>query len=92
MKKIFIGVACFFFLFAMSVSAKEGASIDEVTVHAAILPNGDLAVEEFLTYTFYKKGGNEPFNGTTRWINEQKTDGVEYFTAFLSRRMMLSYR
>lgn len=84
MKRVFIGMACILFMCMPPVLAKEGFTIDEVTVHAFILPNGDLAIEEYFTYTFYKKDGEGPFNGTTRWINERGSDGVDSFTAFLS--------
>lgn len=64
------------FLSPSSADARS-FSIDSVDIHAFILPDGDLYVEELYTYTF-----NGSYNGTTRIIGDDDFNGFEFFEAY----------
>ncbi|HEY4551622.1 MAG TPA: DUF2207 domain-containing protein [Bacillaceae bacterium] len=66
-----------FFLFLPSTAHARSFTIDAVDIHAMIMENGNVYVEELFTYSF--KGA---FNGTTRMIGDDDFEGVGHFEAY----------
>lgn len=65
------------FLPASQASAKS-FSIEQADLHAFILENGNLYVEELFTYRF-----SGTYKGTTRTIGDDHHEGVQYFEGYL---------
>lgn len=53
-------------------------AIDRVDIKAELLTDGDLMVQEMFTYTF-----NGSWNGTTRYLDTEGQNAIEYFKAYL---------
>lgn len=67
------------FLYPAPLASAKSFSIDEVVIHAYVLDNGDLYVEELYTYNF-----SGDYNGTTRRIGDENHGGVQYFEGYLA--------
>lgn len=74
----------FFFSFIFicinpSIAEARSFTIEQVDIHAYVLDNGDLYVEELFQYNF-----NGSYNGTTRTIGEDNHKGIEFFEGYLA--------
>ncbi|MBY0124366.1 DUF2207 domain-containing protein [Bacillus sp. S/N-304-OC-R1] len=82
MKKFTITVLTSIIILFFSHSAQVAAKsflINQVDIHAFILDNGDLYVEELFTYEFEGQ-----FNGTTRTIGVDDHQGIQFFEGYLA--------
>ncbi|MBU8881375.1 DUF2207 domain-containing protein [Bacillus sp. FJAT-29790] len=83
MRKLFtywiFGSLIFLFMFQPITAKAKSFSIEQVDIHAMILDNGDLYVEELFTYQFEGQ-----FNGTTRTIGDDDHRGVKFFEGYLT--------
>ncbi|MBS4193312.1 DUF2207 domain-containing protein [Bacillus sp. FJAT-49705] len=84
--KLTYSIFCLFvivLIFHPMLAEAESFSIDQVDIHAFLLDNGDLYVEELFTYHFEGE-----FNGTTRTIGNDDHQGVKFFEGYLAPKDM----